>query len=593
MTLHISSNLDLPVDAATETFGILAKKGAGKSNAAVVMAEEMYDAGVPWVAIDPKGDWWGLRSSADGKGPGLPIVVFGGRHGDVPLEPTAGALIADLVLAERLTCVLDVSEFSKADVRRFLLAFADRLYRQADADPLHLFLEEAHEYLPQMVRGPEAELVGAWQRIVKQGRFKGLGCTLVTQRSASLNKDVLTQVDTLIVLRTTSPQDRAAVRAWVDVHADSAEMLDTLPSLDSGEAWVWSPEFLHVLQRIQFRRRRTFDSGATPKVGQARKAPATLADVDLAAIKEQMAATIEKAKAEDPKELRKQLGLRDRRIVELERQLAERPHVEPEVLEVVPAHVIDAAVTLGDILDRGRAALQETLAAVLGDLLGQATIIREGTSGGDHRPAVPRAGSAGDGARAVADRSRAGWPEERADPPARRQPDRPPVPRATTAAGDIRLGKGERKVLEVLAEYPEGRTYNELAFLAGYSAKASTLGVILANLRRGGLVEPGNQPVLPTAAGLEAAGGVRQRPTGQALLDQWLRHPRMGEGERKVLLALVDNYPTDLTNDELCDLTGYSPTASTMGVILSKLRKLGLVEKGARRVAPEFMESIR
>src|SRR5690349_6275174 len=145
--LRIAPTLALPIDAVTETFGILAKKGAGKSNAAVVMAEEMFDAGVPWVAIDPKGDWWGMRSSADGTKPGIPLVVFGGRHGDVPLEPTAGALIADLVLEQRLTCVLDVSEFSKADVTRFLIAFADRLYRQAEADPLHLFLEEAHEYL--------------------------------------------------------------------------------------------------------------------------------------------------------------------------------------------------------------------------------------------------------------------------------------------------------------------------------------------------------------------------------------------------------------------------------------------------------------
>src|SRR3954447_14037659 len=104
--LNVSKELQFPIDAATETFGILAKKGAGKSNAAVVMAEEMWDAGIPWVAVDPKGDWYGLRSSADGKGPGLPIVVFGGRHGDVPLEPTAGHLLADLVLAQRLTCVL-------------------------------------------------------------------------------------------------------------------------------------------------------------------------------------------------------------------------------------------------------------------------------------------------------------------------------------------------------------------------------------------------------------------------------------------------------------------------------------------------------
>ncbi len=35
-----------------------------------------------------------------------------------------------------------------------------------------------------------------------------------------------------------------------------------------------------------------------------------------------------------------------------------------------------------------------------------------------------------------------------------------------------------------------------------------------------------------------------------------------------------------------------APTASTMGVILSKLRKLGLVESGRRRLAPEFMEAV-
>ena len=43
-------------DVVTETIGILAVKRAGKSNAAVVMAEAMYDAGIPWVAIDLQPD---------------------------------------------------------------------------------------------------------------------------------------------------------------------------------------------------------------------------------------------------------------------------------------------------------------------------------------------------------------------------------------------------------------------------------------------------------------------------------------------------------------------------------------------------------
>ncbi len=125
-----------------------------------------------------------------------------------------------------------------------------------------------------------------------------------------------------------------------------------------------------------------------------------------------------------------------------------------------------------------------------------------------------------------------------------------------------------------------------------YSAKASTLGVILGKLRRGGLVEQG-QPIRPTEAGLAAAGGVQQLPQGPDLLNHWLNHPRMGEGERKVLHALLLIYPNVPTHEELCELTGYSPAASTMGVILSKLRKLGLVEDGVRRVPDSFAEAIR
>jgi len=144
-------------------------------------------------------------------------------------------------------------------------------------------------------------------------------------------------------------------------------------------------------------------------------------------------------------------------------------------------------------------------------------------------------------------------------------------------------------VLDVLADYPEGRTRDQLAFLAGYSAKASTIGVILAKLRKLGLVSPDGPQISLTSEGLAAAGGARPRRSGHDLYDHWMNHPRMGEGERRVLAALIAVYPEDFTHEQLCSATGYSSTAST----LSKLRKLGLVQKGVRRVADEFMESIQ
>ncbi len=127
-----------------------------------------------------------------------------------------------------------------------------------------------------------------------------------------INKDALTQVETIVALRTTSPPDRKAIRDWMEHHAVATEIIESLPGLLSGEAWVSSSFFLTEhgqapIQRIRFRQRRTFDSGATPKVGEPRPV-ATLADIDLGALETRMADVVQKAAADDPKALRKQIA---------------------------------------------------------------------------------------------------------------------------------------------------------------------------------------------------------------------------------------------------------------------------------------------
>jgi DNA helicase HerA-like ATPase len=83
--LKLADNLKLPVDAVTQTFAIFGKRGAGKSNTATVMAEEMFPV-APFVVLTPLDNWWGLKASFDGKGDGLKVYVFGGDHGDLPLD---------------------------------------------------------------------------------------------------------------------------------------------------------------------------------------------------------------------------------------------------------------------------------------------------------------------------------------------------------------------------------------------------------------------------------------------------------------------------------------------------------------------------
>lgn len=322
--IKLSNDIILPPDIVTQAVAILAKRRSGKSYTMRRLVEQLFKADQQIAIVDPKGDQWGIRSSADGESPGLPILILGGEHGDLPLEVTAGETIANLVVKEHVSVLLDISLFRKHEVATFMTGFLENLYRLKAQEqyrtPIMLVIDEADAIAPQKPQKGEERMLGAANDIVRRGGQRGIGCTLVTQRSAVLNKNVLTQCEMLIVLRTIAPQDLAAMKAWVDVHGTDEEgktLMESLPSLPIGDAWFWSPGWPTadgIFKRTHVLPIETFDSGATPKVGEKKIVPKNLADIDLDSLKSQMAATIEKAQNEDPKILRK-------RIFELEKQV--------------------------------------------------------------------------------------------------------------------------------------------------------------------------------------------------------------------------------------------------------------------------------
>lgn len=272
MSLVISDSLELPDEAVTQTFAILAKRGVGKTYTASVMVEEMLKNNLHVAVVDPIGVWWGLRTSANGKTAGLPIIVLGGEHGDLPLEPTNGEVIADLIVDKQMSAVIDLSLMRKGEQKRFMIDFAETLYHK-NRNALHVVLDEADEFAPQRPMGDDARMLGAIEDLVRRGRARGIGLTLITQRPAVLNKNVLTQIEVLIAMRLTSPQDRTQIGEWVKFHADTAsatDMLSSLPSLPIGTAWFWSPGWLDLFKKVKIRKRLTLDSSSTPKVGEQR-----------------------------------------------------------------------------------------------------------------------------------------------------------------------------------------------------------------------------------------------------------------------------------------------------------------------------------
>lgn len=576
--LRISPDLALPPEAALQRFGILAMSGAGKSNAAVVLAEEMSDAGIPWVAIDPKGDWWGVRSSKSGTRGGLKVPVFGGLHGDVPLEEGAGALLAGIVAEKRLTCVLDVSEMSKTAQLRFLTDFAETLLKKNRA-PLMVIAEEADEYLPQRVMKSEARCVGAWQRLVKRGRFRGVFVTLVSQRSAALNKDALSQIDTLIPMRVGDPRDKKALKEWVVEHDIGQEMFDSLPRLDDGEAWVWSPHKLKIMERIKFRRRRTFDSGATPDWED--RAPVHLADVDLSAIEAEIADTRERAKQEDPKELR-------RTIAELRSELAREKEKAPE------AEVREVPVEVPVFPPELKAQMIEAL-----ELVGKAL---EDMYGG--------VGSAIETIGNVIEHTKADWdvdvkpmpkPKEgtpRSSPSPQKSQRQSQAPRARPTGtsqrsvaqnnGEVTLGRAARVLLETLVQRaPMKLSRAQLSTLSGYRPRSSTYANALSELRTNGLIEQEGAAksalFAPSDAGMKLIGDVYIEPKSpQEVQRDWLN--ALPPTPALMLEHLIGVYPHEVTREALGEAIDRSTTSSTFANGLSALRTNGLLEDVGRDV---------
>lgn len=539
--IEVSEALTLPVDYITQRGALLAVSGAGKSNAARVIAEEFFAQGLPFVAVDPKGDWWGLRAGKDGKPKGgLGVVIFGGKHGDVPLEREGGKVVADAVVDQRLSCVLDLSQFeSEAAKRHFLLDFASRLYFRNE-DPLHLFLDEADDYIPQKPRekGEALKLLGMMENIVRRGRSKGIGITLISQRSAVLNKDVLYMAETLFALRTSGPGDIATVESWMKYHGADRAMLATLAGLKDGEAWVWSPHYLGKMERFRFRLSHTYDSGATPKnhAAKARRAAATLADVDLKELGAAMAEAVERAKADDPKALRA-------RIAELEKQLRTQKPAEPKVERVEVPVFAKAEVALLERLSEGTG----KLAAQVEDLVQKVK-----AKAYDRQPPVMK----------VEKPDRRRFPLE--------------VPEWRPREGKNGLGKCARALLAALVQHGD-LSLQQAAIIAGYPGNAPIVVKSAGELRSAGLIVGTNGLLCATDEGRASPElkDLEPLPTGGELAAYW--KGKLGKCEVDLLDVVLAHHPKPVSLVKAAESKGYDGTQPIVVKSAGRLRTLELV----------------
>jgi DNA helicase HerA-like ATPase len=149
--------------------------------------------------------------------------------GEVEIFAQEGTRIDELVVKGKTTIIAlkgvppDIQELV---VNRLATAMFE-LRKVGKIPPLMLVVEEAHTFCPQVGQVATSKI---FRTLASEGRKFGLGLVVITQRPAKVDKNVLSQCNTQLILKVTNPNDLKAIVASVEgLTTAMAEEIQRLP----------------------------------------------------------------------------------------------------------------------------------------------------------------------------------------------------------------------------------------------------------------------------------------------------------------------------------------------------------------------------
>lgn len=570
--LKVIPGRDWPIDAVTQKFAWLGRTGSGKSYACKRFVEQMLRAGAQVLIVDTVGVWHGLRQGDHG----FDIPVLGGLYGDIPLEPTAGALVAEVAVQSSSSMVLDVSQMNDAQRARFMEALGRRLFELKKASPsaMHLVLDEGQDTVPQNPQPNESMMLHEWVRICKQGRAFGMGVSIVSQRPQEISKKALNQVECVLAFQLTGAHERKALEYWLSDKGIDTKLAQTLPTLPIGVPFLWSPQWLKV---AEVTRRvlpiESADTSQTPKVGDAPRARAAMKPIDLHALEKSMGEMVERVKESDPALLKK-------RIQELEKQLASG--ASPSSFDSKRAQELVAQLRRRDKLTKAAWTDAALLVAKAEAILAQArTDLDVGAQVPDVEVLLLEEFLTG---------QRAAAPARSASPPPRRPPRPGREHQAPTLKEKGGLPAGDAAVLQAIAQYGDrGVGPSTIMVMTGY--KKSYVNLCINNLRShadGPLVDrpsPGHLKI--NALGLRhVPKDFKRLPVGKKLVQHLI--DTLPLGESSILKCIATAHPGEVSLQEVSADTGYKKSYINLCVqSLVSRRAIRRARPGVVTIHPE------
>lgn len=285
---------------------------------------------------------------------------------------------------------------------------------------------------------------------------------------------------------------------------------------------------------MKIRQRETFDSSATPNIGENRHVPNNLAKVDLQRLKERIEATIGQSDSGNPKHLRQY-------IAQLENQLRET--TAAKTIENTQIEKLENAIK----------SLKETglqLVAISQELSAALTNARPK----EQQHAVLK----------VNDEPASNFTNQE-----------------VKTSSEKKLSTPQLKILDALAAF-EGFGLSEVdrnnvAVFANQSPKSSGFLNNLSRLRSQGFINyPVRSKVALTTKGQKIAKLTTPINSMAQLHKAW--YSKLSNPQARIAKALVQQYPSAIERAELAELTNQSAKSSGYLNNLSALRSLGIID---------------
>jgi hypothetical protein len=194
----------IPIEASALLGGnntvIMADPRKGKSYTAAKICEELRRNNIPFIIIDPEGEYYSLREKF------IVFVVGVGKEEncDVSVGSEHAEALARQFLESRIPLIIDLSgtDVDEEETHGFLAQFMDHLIRQEATLRISclVVIDEADEYIPERGHKTRGEDYAQFSKLVKKGGKRGIGTIIISHRPTWVAKDLLAKCQNWILM---------------------------------------------------------------------------------------------------------------------------------------------------------------------------------------------------------------------------------------------------------------------------------------------------------------------------------------------------------------------------------------------------------